>query len=146
MITAADLTNFGLVGVIGELLNFLFQTSSGIFCLLQQVVLRAKKNSSTIRAPFFCNYSWSSITWREFWFWVIHLISPFLNGGMCTCLIFLSGRKSLVMRVISCCTGWICELEIFKGWHLTLIHVCFFISNQVAKGWSWDLGQNWSKC
>ena len=96
-----------------------------IFCLLQQAVLRAKKNSSTVIAPFFCNYSWSSITWRKFWFWIMHLISPFLYGGMCTCLIFLSGRKSTVMRVISCCTGWICELEIFKGWHLTLIHVCF---------------------
>ena len=26
------------------------------------------------------------------------------------------------------------------------VHIVFFISNQVAKDWSWDLGQNLSKC
>lgn len=100
-------------------------TSSGFFASFSKLSWEQKRTRQQSSTPFFCNYSRSSITWREFWFWVIHLISPFLYGGMCTCLIFLSGRKSTVMRVISCCTGWICELEIFKGWYLTLIHVCF---------------------
>ena len=100
-------------------------TSSGFFASFSKLSWEQKRTRQQSSTPFFCNYSRSSITWREFWFWVIHLISPFLYGGMCTCLIFLSGRKSIVMRVISCSTGWICELEIFKGWYLTLIHVCF---------------------
>ena len=80
MNTAADLTNFELIGVIGEFLNFL-SVKHPSDCVEGKIYF--------IRGHFFCKYLWSSITRREFKFWLIQLISPFLYGDMRTCLINL---------------------------------------------------------